>query len=374
VDWSFPLNTPLDLSRDALRRLCGSVEQLASVTRFVFAEGKAKGVEALRVETGGGLSLTILIDRGLDLGEVRFRGQSLNWRSPAGVVHPAYYEREGSGWLRTFGGGLLVTCGLRNVGPGLVDGSETFGLHGEISCTPALQTNVDCRWQGERYVIEVRGEVREAHAFGPNLRLQRTWRTELGACWIELEDRVTNDGFRPEIHMQLYHWNFGYPLFRPASELYLSTDAVQPRDSASQAAIDRHRSGESPTARASEQVFFHRFRGEPPDRASVVLVSDHESKALGVELVYDPARLPHLVQWKVCGEGEYVCGIEPSTCLVAGREWHRQQGLSPLQPGETRCHTLRLTVLDGVPAVTEAIGRAARTQPLLIEPVWPSSI
>jgi len=55
-----------------------------------------------------------------------------------------------------------------------------------------------------------KGEVREAYPFGPHLRLRRRWQTELGACSIELEDEVTNEGHRPEIHMQLYHWNFGF--------------------------------------------------------------------------------------------------------------------------------------------------------------------
>lgn len=36
-------------------------------------KGKAKGVEAIRVETGAGLSGVLLVDRALDLGDVRLQ-------------------------------------------------------------------------------------------------------------------------------------------------------------------------------------------------------------------------------------------------------------------------------------------------------------
>ena len=45
-----------------------------------------------------------------------FQGLPLAWRSPAGDVHPSYYEPEGFGWLRSFAGGLLTTCGLDQFG------------------------------------------------------------------------------------------------------------------------------------------------------------------------------------------------------------------------------------------------------------------
>ena len=182
------MEDPLSVGRTRadLLKLVGSAEQLASVERFIFAEGKAKGVEAIRFQTGGGLDGTILVDRALDLSDLRYMGRSLCWRSPAGVVAPSFYERPGNGWLRSFGGGMLVTCGLRNVGPGSQEGWETFGLHGEISASPASRVATSARWDGDRYRLEVKGEVREAYLGGPNLVLRRGWSTELGASWIEL--------------------------------------------------------------------------------------------------------------------------------------------------------------------------------------------
>ena len=95
-------------TRSELVNLVGSADQLAWLDRFTFAESKAKGIEAIRAETGAGLSGVLLVDRALDLGDVRYNGRSLCWRSRADVVAPTFYEREGNGWLRGFGGGMLT--------------------------------------------------------------------------------------------------------------------------------------------------------------------------------------------------------------------------------------------------------------------------
>jgi len=356
-------------TRADLLKLVGSAEQLASVERFIFAEGKAKGVEAIRFQTGGGLDGTILVDRALDLSDLRYMGRSLCWRSPAGVVAPSFYERPGNGWLRSFGGGMLVTCGLRNVGPGSQEGWETFGLHGEISASPASRVATSARWDGDRYRLEVKGEVREAYLGGPNLVLRRGWSTELGASWIELEDEVTNEGRRPELHMQLYHWNFGFPLLGPRSELHLTTDSVRPRDANAASQIHRWNRGEEPGG--SDQVFYHRRRARKRGFESAVLVADRDRSDWGVELSWGAATLPHLVQWKSCGVAEYIMGIEPANCLVEGREAHRAAAVTPIAPGETRSYRLRLTVLDGRAALARAVAACRRFDTIAREPLLP---
>ena len=226
-------------TRDSILERVGSMQQLAPVRRVAFLEGRSKSVEAIEVDTGAGLSFTVLVDRALDLGDARWCGRSLSWQSSAGIVAPDYYEREGTGWLRGFGGGMLTTCGLRNVGPPSKEDGEAFGLHGEISSTPAASVSSRTFWRDHRYCIEIQGEVRESYPFGPNLSLRRIWRTEFGADWLELEDVVTNEGFRPELHMQLYHWNFGFPLINETTKLSLTTDSMAGRDETANAGLSR---------------------------------------------------------------------------------------------------------------------------------------
>jgi hypothetical protein len=332
-------------TQDSILEHVGSMQQLAPVRRVAFLEGRSKSVEAIEVDTGAGLSFTVLVDRALDLGDARWCGRSLSWQSSAGIVAPAYYEREGTGWLRSFGGGMLTTCGLRNVGPPLKEDSENFGLHGEISSTPATSVSSRAFWRDGRYCIEIYGEVRESHPFGPNLLLRRAWRTEFGADWVELEDAVTNQGFRPELHMQLYHWNFGFPLINERTRVSLTTDSTIGRDEAAKAGLPRWSRFEPPTDDFIEQVFFHSYSSDPPETTWVRIASHSEAPALIVELSYPSRQLPELSQWKCCRKGEYVLGIEPGNCRPEGRAAFRNRNGRILAPGESAYFTMRLRVL-----------------------------
>jgi len=174
-----------------LRRRVGRLEQVAGIEPFVFDEGLARGVRALRIRTGG-LSLDVLCDRGMDLGAAEYRGVPLAWVSPTGVVAPHFRELQGEGWLRSFGGGLLVTCGLQNVGEPSERGGEELGLHGRISSTPAALLAREVRWEGEICLLQARAEVRESKVFGADLVLTRTISAHVGEPRVRIEDTVRN--------------------------------------------------------------------------------------------------------------------------------------------------------------------------------------
>ena len=54
-------------TQDSILEHVGSMQQLAPVRRVAFLEGRSKSVEAIEVDTGAGLSFTVLVDRALDL-------------------------------------------------------------------------------------------------------------------------------------------------------------------------------------------------------------------------------------------------------------------------------------------------------------------
>src|SRR5215211_4034483 len=83
------------LARQQLYQRVGGVEQVAGIQPFVFDDGPARGVRALRLRTGGSLSLDVLCDRGMDLGAAEYWGVPLAWVSPTGAVAPHFRELQG---------------------------------------------------------------------------------------------------------------------------------------------------------------------------------------------------------------------------------------------------------------------------------------
>ena len=75
----------------------------------------------------------------MDIANAYFHGSAVSWISKAGITAPAFYEKDGFGWLRGFYGGLITTCGLDNVGGPYDD----KGLHGRIANTPAEKVSVN---------------------------------------------------------------------------------------------------------------------------------------------------------------------------------------------------------------------------------------
>ena len=108
-----------DYTRSELLRRVGRLDQVAGVRLVTLEDGAARGVRVLEFRTGGGLSFDVLVDRAFDVGRCDLDGASLCWQSNPGVVGPWYYEPEGWGWFRSWGGGMVVTCGLdHTLGPG----------------------------------------------------------------------------------------------------------------------------------------------------------------------------------------------------------------------------------------------------------------
>jgi hypothetical protein len=132
----------------------------------------------------------VLLDRGLDIGPAEYRGIPLAWLSPAGFPHPAFFEPEGLGWLRTFGGGLLTGCGLSYLGAPDRDAGEELGQHGRLSVLPASQVQTGERWEGDECVFWLQGTVRQARLFGENLRLIRRIETWLGKAESHFTTRL----------------------------------------------------------------------------------------------------------------------------------------------------------------------------------------
>ncbi len=65
----------------------------------------------------------------------------------------------------------------------------------------------------------------------------------------------------------------------------------------------------------------------------------------GISVRYDHRAMPHYIEWRMMGEGQYAVGIEPCTNGF-GRERVRNAGeLVTLQPGDSRSYRVRIGII-----------------------------
>lgn len=294
------------MTRKELLRRVGSVEQIGGIRDVTFNSGKEKGVRAIEINTGV-IRFTVLPDRCMDIAQADYRGTALSWISKTGIVAPTYYEKDGKSWLRGFFGGLLTTCGLRNIGSPHRD----QGLHGRIANTPADKISVFADWIGDEYVMRVSGEMRESAVFGENLVLKRTITTKLFASDITVEDCVVNEGFSNAETALAYHCNFGYPLVSEGARL-----VNVPADIAEITA---------PIHDKTEECIGVSVSGD----SSCVGIQNGD---LEVYVHADRATLPDFLIWKMLGESEYVIGLEPRTTNYGGRNLEEKNAYVTLPP------------------------------------------
>lgn len=329
-----------------LARYVGSYDQVAGIKPLEAADGIERGGRIFEVWTGSGLSFHILADRALDISACQFKGMSLAWRSSVGDAHPAYYDPSGMAWLRSFQGGMLVTCGLDTFGRPNRDGDEEFGLHGRVSNTPARRVNYSTTWVGDEYQLEVSGEVRQTRVFGENLVLRRRILTAMGSNRIWVEDVVTNESFSPQRHKILYHINAGFPLLSEKAHLKFNVRETRPYDENSQMGVKDWMVFQPPTPGYLEQNFVH----VPIPGANGWAVAELENPELrlGLRVSFDTTTLPFLNEWKMMGEGLYVLGIEPINCAdhMSSNPASEQKLRSILEVGESRTYTLEMEVVE----------------------------
>lgn len=329
--------TIFGLEPDAVARRVGAFAQVSRIDRLVEADGPARGARRLRVVTGGGLEFEVHPDRCLDIGNVTMDGIPVAWVSPTGFAAPGLFDPHGSGWLQTFGGGLLATCGLDTFGSPSVDEGRELGQHGRVGAQPAQVT----RSFADSRSLVIEGEIRQARVLGENLVLRRRIVAEVGSASLRVEDSVKNEAFETSAHMMLYHANFGWPLVSDESSLQIPSTRAEARDADAEEGLSTWTRLHGPVKGQREQVYLHHL----PTAGSVAATISNPRLGLAASIAFSTDELPYMYQWKMLGEGTYVVGLEPANCpVVFGRAAARAQGELPiLEPGEERHYSLEFS-------------------------------
>ncbi len=341
-----------EYSRREIEARLPRLEALGGVRRFSCSEGLEKNTQLIQVRTGAGLSYYVNADRALDISLAEYKGVPLSWHAPSGDVHPAWYNPSGIEWLRTAAGGLLMTCGLTQVGAPCTDNGEELGVHGRIHHLPARHVCARGEWDGDEYCMDVSGTVEQMRIFGENFRLCRSISSRMGENVILLNDRVENIGFESSPLLILYHFNFGFPLMSEKTIVDFPCSAgITPREPGlPMAGIGEW---QAPEAGYAERVYYHQTDTAKTEEgmASVVIKNpDFADTGSGVSvcLKWKTDNLPNLVQWKMPGSGVYALGIEPANCRVGGRASERDAGtMTMIEPGQTILYHLELEIAGG---------------------------
>ena len=296
------------MTKQELLKRIGSVEQIGGIKDFVFNDGKSKGVRGIEINTGR-ICFTILPDRCLDIAQASFDGKPLAWISKSGLSDGRFYEKDGRSSLRGFAGGLVFTCGLKNIG----GPTDEYGLHDRVAFIPAEKICVFADWVGDDYVMEVSGQIRQSSVFGENIVIKRKIKTKLFAESFELEDTLINENFEDENIALAYHCNFGYPLVTEGAKI-----VNVPEDIADITA---------PIHGKKEECIGVPTSGE---YATYGIKNDE----MGAYITYKTATCPEFLIWKMLGESEYVVGLEPRTTNYGGNNIIKNNAFVALKPFE----------------------------------------
>ncbi len=323
--------------------------QLGGIETSVIDNGTGRGTRIAWINTGTGLRYKVVLDRAMDIADAFYNQHSIAWLSHLGVTAPQPFSDRELDWLRTFGGGLLVTCGLSHYGAPEKDAFGERGLHGWISNTPAeIESIIQPDPVAGKMDFSIIGKIKETKIFGPSLELRRTISGTVGKSSIYIHDEVVNKANTIAPLMLLYHCNFGWPMVDEGTEI-IWRGKWQPAISNSKI----YKQGND-FMRCPAPIDDHNGSGEDcafvdidADNAGVSTAGLYNSKLeLGVAIRFPKKQLPWLTNWQHWGKGEYVLGLEPGTNPVIGQAKAKEQNqLVQIAPGQTMMYDLEIEVI-----------------------------
>lgn len=342
--------------------------QLGGIETSVVDNGPGRGVRIAWINTGTGLRYKVVIDRAMDIADAFYNQHSLAWLSHLGICAPERFSNNGIDWIRTFGGGLLTTCGLTHVGGPESDAYGERGLHDQISNMPAeILSIIQADPAAGKMEMSITGLIKQSQALGHRLELKRTISATLGQSAIRIKDEIVNRGNTHAPHMMLYHFNFGWPLADEGTDI-IWQGAWESRDGDINNRIFRKGNNFHKCPAPQDD---HSGNGEDaafidilPDSSGHCTCGLHNARiGLAVVLRFHKDQLPWLTNWQHWGRGEYVTGLEPCTNPPIGQVLAREQKtLIQLAPGETRIYDLELEVLDDETKINEFLKHSSKTK------------
>jgi len=327
------------------KRYVGHAGQLLRANKIQMQEGKAAGVTMIDVHNRSGMHFDVNVSRGLDITHLDFLGENCSYISPCGITAPEYFDDKALGFLKSFTAGFLTTCGLRTIGAPSVHDGDVYGLHGNISHTPAEEMTCTIEEDGETPYILIKGKVKDAVIFGDKLVLEREIRCGYKERKISIRDKVINEGYKEAHHMILYHCNIGYPILTPDSEIFIPSKEIKARTSHAEEGIGDWMKSQVPDPGYEEMCYYHKLKTDERNMTAAA-VFNHDLN-MGAAIEFNPQTLDHFVQWKMMGAGDYVIGLEPCNGTIDGVADAIENGsMKYIKPGECAEYSIDVCLLN----------------------------
>ncbi len=326
--------------------------QVGGIELSILDDGNGRGSRVAWFNTGSGLRFKLVLDRAMDIADAFYNEYSLAWISHLGVSKPNPTTDNATNWLKSFGGGLLTTCGLTQTGGEINDFAEGRGVHDQISMCPAIIESIiqpDLR-KGNMH-MSITGRMIQTSLFGPSLELKRTISAELGSSVIGIKDEVINVGNSNAPHMLLYHINFGWPLLDEGTEL-IWDGAVTSRGGKMDNKIFNsdcnYKKCVSPSNEYSGEESAVGFVDiAANDKGLCECGVNNPELGLKVLLRYTKENFPWMANWQHYGKNEYVTALEPCTAPPLGQVGAKKENLLiQIRPQETRTYNIEIEIIN----------------------------
>ena len=330
---------------ELLKKL-GNIDQLAGIRETKLLRGRGEDIQLAEFYNATGLRFSVVPDRCMDLWDLSYKGINFSFQSKNGLTSPQAYTPADGEFAEQWPGGMLVTCGLDNVGGHAVEGG-VFPTHGRISHVPAKNFGTQTYWDGERYVLRATGEVHQTKMYSRHLSIRRTIETALDEKVIKFHEVITNFEAEDEPYQMLYHFNFGYPLLQADSCVRFSKADLSAMNDISNDSVHMM----DPVDGRGEEMYFYTNLGE---RACGVIYN--EALELGAYIAFDTKNLPNCLEWKNMKSHDYVLALEPSNTFALNRDDARKAGKIAVLPAYSSVENhLELGILDGLTEIREFV-------------------
>lgn len=327
-----------------LLKQLGNIDQIAGIRESQLLRGRGEQIHIAEFYNAAGLRFTVVPDRCMDLFDFSYKGVNLSFQSKNGLTSPQAFCPSNGEFAEQWPGGMLVTCGLGNVG-GHSDEGGVFPTHGRISHVPAKNFGTETYWENGDYVLRATGEVHQTKMYGRHLSIRRTLETSLNSKTLKIHDIISNFEPTDEPYMLLYHVNFGYPLLQEDTCVEASKADLSPMNPISG---DYHHMT-APIDGKGEELYFRTNLG---DRACGVIYN--ERLELGAYVAFDTKNLPNMVQWKMMKSHDYVLALEPCNTFGINRKEAMAENKIAVLPAYSSVENhLEIGVLDGLTEIRQ---------------------